>query len=47
LGDRIITPSITAWPPTRISSLLEVNAHDVAVSRKCLKYLKINSMPLN
>src|SRR5262245_25649424 len=37
---------MTACPPTRIWSSLDVRAHDVAVSMKCFKYLKINSVNL-
>src|SRR5215831_14304467 len=37
---------MTAWPPTRISSSLEVSAHDVAMNVKCFRYLKINSVCL-
>src|SRR5262250_564504 len=40
-----MTPSITAWPPTRISSSLELNAHEVAVSMKCLTYFRITDLP--
>src|SRR5215831_299550 len=42
-----MTPSMTAWPPTKISSsLLDVSAHDVAVRTRYLKYLEINSVCL-
>src|SRR5262245_55763718 len=41
-----MTPSMTAWPPTRISSSLELSAHDVAVNTRCLRYLKIKAVSL-
>src|SRR5215467_14162226 len=41
-----MTPSTTAWPPTRISSSLELSAHAVAVSTRCFKYLKLKSVCL-
>src|SRR5262245_50310892 len=34
-----MTPSITACPPTRMSSLDEVSAQEVAVKGRCFKYL--------
>src|SRR5712671_3681521 len=39
-----MTPSMTAWPPTRISSSLEVRAHEVAVITRYFKYLNINEV---
>src|SRR5262252_8726685 len=41
-----MTPSMTAWPPTRISSSLELSAQDVAVIRRCFRYLKCKSISL-
>src|SRR5215471_15122607 len=40
-----MTPSMTAWPPTRISSL-ELSAQDVAVIMRCFRYLKYKSISL-
>src|SRR5262245_1062223 len=37
---------MTACPPTKISSSLELSAHDVAIRTRCLRYLKINSVCL-
>src|SRR5262249_53438592 len=34
-----MTPSITACPPTRMSSLDEVSAQEVAVKGRCFRYL--------
>src|SRR5262245_55229885 len=34
-----MTPSITACPPTRISSLDVLSAHEVAVKGRCFRYL--------
>src|SRR6516164_8328590 len=42
-----MTPSITAWPPTRISSSLEFSAQEVAVSMRCFKYVKRKSLCLD
>src|SRR5215469_5071439 len=41
-----MTPSMTAWPPTRISSSLELSAQDVAVIMRCFRYLKYKSISL-
>src|SRR5215813_4625140 len=41
-----MTPSTTACPPTRMSSSLVLSAHAVAMSTRCLKYLKLKSVCL-